>query len=305
MITTWFTRAIIPPEPTAAPGRQTGVRLTALLALLLVTACGQQDAVVEGDPVAHPYDGPMHVDQSFRDRASVLARSGAAGLALECDGAPYAGGGGSYDSGLATVQDSPESAYANLLDRDYVGDIPKTGFRVERDAGERVLLSYDVDERTKVAMVAYDGIRDWEGNTGWGVEAWAQCDPSELPASFTDGTWMQVWEDETGARVPVTKVLSYRGAEHCDWEDITFLAVGGERRGDQYLRDVHGELADHTEGRFTADARLPADATDSGFRRDGRALWLVPSRDAAYLVDVDDPSKVEVWPAATDRIGCA
>jgi hypothetical protein len=48
---------------------------------------------------------------------------------------------------------------------------------------------------------------------------------------------------------------------------------------------------------------LPAGANDTGWRRDGRRLWL--TREAAYLVDHEDPRDIERWPAATERIACA
>ena len=35
---------------------------------------------------------------------------------------------------------------------------------------------------------------------------------------------------------------------------------------------------------FSADAKLPADATDTGWGRDGRQLWIAADGEAAYLV---------------------
>ena len=52
-------------------------------------------------------------------------------------------------------------------------------------------------------------------------------------------------------------------------------------------------------------AVLPKDATDTGYEYDSWHLWLTGDRDAAYIVDVDDPSQVERWPAANDTIACA
>jgi hypothetical protein len=61
-----------------------------------------------------------------------------------------------------------------------------------------VLLSYDVGGRTKVAFVVSEDVKDFNGDTGWGVETWAECDPSELPASVTDDLDIDVWEDASG-----------------------------------------------------------------------------------------------------------
>ncbi len=260
--------------------------------------------LVESDPVASPYDGPLQVKRDFSDDAGVLARSGAAGRALECDGEPYDGGGADYESGLAKVKGSPWAAYQNWIDEDYTGILPPSGFSLERDDGDRVLLSYDVAGRTKVAVIAFDGIHDWDGDTGWGVESWAGCDLAELPAAVTDASSIQVWEDADGERVPVTRVFSFSGPEHCDWQDITFLNVGPEEHSDRYLRDTQGELADWTRGRYVGTASLPRDASDTGFRHDGRALWLVPEKDAAYLVSLSDATDVERWPAEDTPIGC-
>ena len=145
----------------------------------------------------------------------------------------------------------------------------------------------------------HDGVRDWDGDRGWGVVAWAQCDPSELPAEVTDALNIGVWEDAAGRRVPVTRVRSYKGAEHCSWTRITFLLVGSR----QYVRDPDGVLSSSLRGAFGRAAELPEGAEDTGWRRDGRRLWLTP--DAAYLVDLADPEDIERWPAAPERIGCA
>jgi hypothetical protein len=279
---------------------------TALGACVALSSCGSESSSVlaESDPVASPYAGPLHLPLDHSDEAGVLARSGAAGRALECEGQPYDGGSADYDSGLASVKGSAAAAYANWIEEDYAGILPSSGFTLERDDGDRVLLSYDVGGQTKVAVIAFDGIRDWDGHTGWGVESWASCDPAELSPAVTEASWMQVWEDHDGNRVPVTKVFSFAGPEHCDWQDITFLNVGPEEHGDRYLRDTHGELSDWTSGRYDASTSLPRDAVDTGFRREGRALWLVPKKDAAYLVSLTDQTDVERWPAETTPIGC-
>jgi hypothetical protein len=285
--------------------------------VLVVAGCGSgprdtSPLVVEGGSAVAPYDGPMHVRLDHSDEATVAARSGAAGQALECAGDPYLGGGADYDSGLATVQDSAESALEDLFAEDSGGwVVPTTGYRVERRDDHRVLLSFDVGGRTKVAFVAADEIGDWKHHTGWGIEAWAQCDPAELPASVTDDFWMDVWTDASGSRVPVTTVMSFPGPEHCDWQDITFLRLGEDPRGvapdrvEEYLRDTTGELGRFLDGKFSNHARLPDDAKDTGWRHDGRELWLVPDKSAAFLVSVGDRSDVERWPASTEPIGCA
>jgi hypothetical protein len=271
-----------------------------LLVLALSAGCGEvaDDNRIEiTSAVASPYDGPLNVELDYSDNATVLESSGAAGQALECEFDPYRGGGGDYDSGLESVQDDPQQAFANFLEQMFAPTFPLDEFVVEAHRDSRVLLSLDVDGRTRAAVVAADEMTDWRDNTGWGVEAWAMCDPAEFPDGVLDGAWEQVWEDAQGDRVPTSEVVSFQGAEHCSWEDIVFLSLGDYGTGEVYLRDVRGVFASDLRSTFQASSGLPSDATNTGYRRDGRELWTVPSHDAAYLVSLEDPDDVERWPA--------
>jgi hypothetical protein len=273
------------------------VRIVIAIAAVLLAGCGSGEVsslVVERDrSAAAPYDGPLD--------------AGAAVAALECDGeAPYQRFDGVYDDGLAQVQESAEAALDNYRRESGMGFFtPSDGYAVEREEAGRALISYDVTGRTKVAIVFADDIRDWNDDEGWGIRAWAQCDPSELPAEVTDDLNIGVWEDESGRRVPVTRIQSFQGSEHCSWTHITFLLIGREESGDWYLRDTSGELNEWLRTTFAADAKLPEGASNTGWRRDGRQLWIGPDKEAAYLVSVDDAQDVERWPAAKQRIGCA
>jgi len=262
-------------------GEGTAVRaaVTAVLGMLLLCGCGTATVLSDADPVPSPYDGPMR-----------------AGKALECDGRPYAHGAGDYGGGLEEVQDDATSALEDYFDSEgWHGRWPDDGYRVERETDDRVLLSWDVDQRTKVAFVLADDITDYLGHRGWGVETWAQCNVAELSEDELDDLGVQIWQDANGHRVPTTEVTSFQGADHCDWQDITFVMLGGERKGRQFLRDVDGELADLTRTTYDGSATLPDDARDTGFQREGRELWV--AKDAAYLVKLSDPSDVERWPA--------
>jgi hypothetical protein len=268
------------------------VRSAIPIAAVLFAGCGS--AVVErGDSATPPYDGPLD------------ARAGVG--ALECDGkTPYQRGEGVYDDGLATVQDGAEEALDDYMRESGLSfSTPSDGYAVERDEDGRVLFSYDVDGRTKVSIFAADGVRDWNRDEGWGVRAWAQCDPSEFPPEVSDDLNIGVWEDESGRRVPVTRIQSFQGSEHCDWTDITFLLVGREERADWYLRASGGDFSGLLRTTFAKEATLPEGATDTGLRRDGRELWIGPDEEAAYLVSLDDAQDVERWPAARQPIRCA
>ena len=95
------------------------------------------------------------------------------------------------------------------------------------------------------------------------------------------------------------------GSAHCDLHDDSFLTVRDDASPAGYVRDDDGEFADLTRTSWSDTATLPPDAEDTGYRREGRELWLVPDGEAAYLVDADDPSDVERWPAFEEPIGCA
>jgi hypothetical protein len=267
------------------------MRSVIAMAIALSCCAGCGSAVAEVESSAPPYRGPLNAD--------------AAVAALECDGPkPFFRTTGDYDIGLEEVKSSPEDAFDDYLEEEADGwyHVAGDGYRVERRDEDHALLSYDVGDRTKIAVVLADGIRDYRGEVGWGVVAWADCDPAELPAEVTDDVNVGIWEDASGHRLSVKRVHSFQGAEHCDWTDITFLMIGPGDNADTYVRDTKGELSDFLHGRFADDATLPSDATSTGWHRDGRELWLAHGKQAAYLVGPDD---VERWPAAKEPIMCA
>jgi hypothetical protein len=271
------------------------------VSVVLLAGCGTSSPLVSdpAPPGVTPYDGPMSLPLDHGDLASVRDRSGAAGQALECEHPAFDGGGADYaESDLYEIADDPQQALENYLDGEIWSRIPDRGYRAEREDGDRVLFSFEVAGRTKVAVIVADGVRNYDDDHGWGVESWAACDPAELPGRVTEGLGIGVWTDARGERVPVTRVRSQPGAEHCDWQDVTFLDLdGGER---QFVRDTSGEFEDFTRTTYAEGMRLPAGARDTGFSRDGQRLWL--TRDAAYLVSDD---LVERWPGVREPIRCA
>ncbi|GAA4704623.1 hypothetical protein GCM10023349_22750 [Nocardioides conyzicola] len=287
--------------------------VAALLPLVLLAGCGDDTvsaSELTADPAGTPYAGPMGVLPDHSDLAVALAASGSAGLAAECAGEPRRGGGGDYaDGGLESVQETPQKALDNWIDEESA-PVPRDGYRIERVDGDRVLLSYDVDRLTKVAVIVRDGITDFNDDTGWGVESWSSCDPAELGVDVAEDLGFQIWTDRDGRPVPTTDVTSSTGAAHCDWQDLTWLSVGQtndvDRDVDQYLSgDDDGQLADFLSTAADDSATLPDDAADTRWRRDGRELWIGEDPAAAYLVSLDDPTDVQLWPAVTEPIGCA
>ncbi|MFF0011133.1 hypothetical protein [Streptomyces sp. NPDC005374] len=281
--------------------RVAGMRGVLWVVLVAVAAVGcgsgEGDLVVEGTPAATPYDGPLNVPTKelgeHTPRAVRLA-SGAAGRALECTGEIYVGNGpeawSEGDGG-----DSPEEGlkfWFDLLDP----GVPRSGYRVERREADRVLYSYDVGGRTKVAVVV---AKDQQGRPGWGPETSASCDPSELPASYTDSHGgIEIWTDRDGHRVPTTKVNSGAGDDHCGWRKVHFLDLGDR----MYARDPEGRLEPGVlTAAYDGATEMPAAAHDTGYRYRDWRLWLTADRRTAY---VRTPDGVEAWPLLKEPAAC-
>ncbi|GGZ63054.1 hypothetical protein GCM10010387_65550 [Streptomyces inusitatus] len=286
-----------------------GTLATALALTAAVAGCGggagTDDAgrglVIEGTPPAKPYDGPLAVpvketsDGGEDDPRRLRDASGAAGRAVECDGEMY-GGGISDPWSKGDGGSTPEEGLKLYLDIEQP-DVPRSGYRVEREEGDRVLYSFDVKGETKVAVVVA------EDRPGWGPETSASCDPAELPASYTDSKEYEIWTDARGRRVPVTRMSSSAGPEHCDWQSAHFLHLGEGREKRMYVRDPRGVFPpEEFSTRYDGDAVLPPEARDTGYRQGERALFRTPDASRVYI---RTPRGVELWPAPRQGFGCA
>ncbi|MET7700876.1 hypothetical protein [Streptomyces sp. NPDC005485] len=286
------------------------VAATVVLVGLTVAGCGdatREDLVVTGTPPPTPYAGPLNVplkpapedgDEDEGTVRALRASSGAAGRALECDGDIYEGGGAdrwSKGDGGST----PEGGLEAYFDIEQP-ELPESGYRVEREEGGRVLFSFDVGGRTKVAVVV---AKDQPHRPGWGPETSASCDPAELPASFTDSKDYEIWTDRDGRRVATTKVSSAEGAEHCDWQSAHFLGLGHGKDAVLYARDPAKVLGTQLlTSAYDADVPMPADARDTGYRFHDWQLWVTPDKKKVY---VRTPDGVEAWPRTKNGVGCA
>ncbi|MEP7054254.1 MAG: hypothetical protein ABI912_03310 [Actinomycetota bacterium] len=243
-------------------------------------------------PSANLYAGPLYVPVTDPGNPDVRVRAGAAAGALECSGAPYLGESNASDGG-----DDSQSALEDFLTSPGFR-LPRSGYRVEREEPGRVLFSYDVAGKTKVAIVVSDAERPGF-ERGWHVESFADCNPAEWPEAVSAEVGVQVWTDANGDRVPTTIIESSQGPEHCNWQTATFLYLDKQ----SFIRDPEGVLSG-TKFRttFDPDTTLPADATNTGYRLGDRALWLAVDKTAAYVVT---GNKVERWPAPTEQVGCA
>ncbi|MFE6889573.1 hypothetical protein [Streptomyces sp. NPDC057694] len=279
----------------------------AVVGLLALTACGTDvpDGLIVNKPSAvpaSPYSGPLKAKTPQQDgKDSPLEGGGAALLALECGGKPHDAGSvddeGSGDDGADSAAEALARQMGNGSD-----EMPDRGYRAEARTGHRVLYSYDVAGRTRAAVIVAEDRR------GWFAETHASCDPSEFRARERARLSIFVWQDTRGRAVSTAKVVSWMGAEHCDWQSAEFVTLDGgddgRPRGRQYLRDPEGKLTDidGLSSTYAKDVELPADAVDTGYRQDGRELWLARDRSHAYVRDAD--GTVERWPGRKEPVGC-
>ncbi|MFF2166176.1 hypothetical protein ACFVWP_36605 [Streptomyces sp. NPDC058175] len=280
------------------------IRTAAVLAmvsgvLVSVVACGAEvpeGLVVTGSSPAVPYRGPLKAKAPDVDGDEDNVQGGGASvLALECAGKPYQGGGGDDGWGASDGADSPDEALNALVADEFSRSLPRRGYRVEREAGRRVLYSYDVGGRTRVAVIV---AKDAPRRPGWGLETYAQCDPSEFARRDRAHLDIRVWEDRQGRPVPASEIFSASGPEHCDWQSAEFLHLGDR----QYLRDPeHALPRELLHSSYAPRTRLPDGATDTGYRDGRRRLWLSADRSDAY---VRAGGVVERWPGAIEPIGC-
>ena len=278
-----------------------------LVAVTAAVGCGpgdREDVVVEGTPPATPYSGPLDIATTSEEESAgddtpqgMLAASGAAGRALECDG-EISWGGGPDGWSRSDGGDTPEDGLRLFFDM-FEPAVPRSGYRAERTEADRVLYSFDVGGRTKVAVVV---AKDQKDRPGWGPETNASCDPAELPASFTDSGDQEIWTDRAGRRVATTTLSSYAGAEHCDWQEAHFLELGHGEDHRQYVRDPDGVISrELLTAPYDGDVPMPDDAHDTGYRYQDWRLWLTDDRTTVY---VRTPDGVEAWPLAKEPVAC-
>lgn len=236
------------------------VALALLAAVLLLGGCKDGPDVVIDDPVLAPYDGPLDAPD-------------AATLALGCEWNPQAAGGAG-----SQVGSDPVAAVSSWRDAVDV-PLPDGGYQLERVEDGRALVSFAPVLRRVAAIILA------EDRSGWGVESWAACDPSEFGVDAADRIGIGVWTGVNGLLERTSEVVSFRGSQACGQEGASLLRVGL----DEYVRD--------------GSAGLPADAVNRELRRDGRQLWIGEQPRAAYLVP-ERGSDIQRWAALEQPSGC-
>jgi len=263
-----------------------------LAVLAALSACGH--ATAKAKETAVSYDGPLYV----RGAAEKHHGAGAAGNVVDCR--TWSRGGFSaakvYPHGATA--DSPDGA---LETAGHEGVLygPLDGLQVAKKERDRVLYVLAVRGLVKQAVIVHNGpATKGAGGPGWYVESWASCDFAEFPASFTDSIGLQIWTDPAGNPAPTTRIQSYRGPAHCNWQSMTFLSIGKTT----YVRAPQPDLADYFALPYRENISLPNDAVDTGFQRAGHKLWLSRGKQLAY---VGTPSGVESWPRKVRPLLCS
>jgi hypothetical protein len=100
----------------------------------------------------------------------------------------------------------------------------------------------------------------------------------------------------------ITRVVQYRGHEHCDTTSVTFLEVSVEGTTHQYLRDPEGRIRTEPLPEPLEElGGLPELSVWSGWRRAEVELWLAPDMSAAF---VGVGEAWERWPAPPYEVWC-
>jgi hypothetical protein len=252
--------------------------------------------VSNGDPARHAYDGPLFVSREEAEHPG----AGAAGDVVDCR---TWGDGGFRDEAVfasGATADSAEQALENAHSEMTFGGAQERLLVAKRNQ-DRVLYVLEVDGVAKQAVIVHNGpATEGAGGPGWHVESWAHCDYSELPRWFTDSIGLQIWTDPSGRPVPTTTIQAWTGPEHCDWQSMTFLYLGGELRP-PYVRDPLPSLDENLAESYDPHIELPADAVDTGFSRDGTHLWLSSDKQQAFIGTVNE---VEAWPRGIEGLNC-
>ena len=131
-----------------------------------------------------------------------------------------------------------------------------------------------------------------------------------MPESVARARHLQLWTDASGKRQQTSTLLSFDFSGDC-FPGMTALDVGGpidggrneERRvPTEYVRHPADELRrEYFERDYAEHVRVPPDAVDSGFQRDGRHLWFSKDHGTAYVGASRD---AEAWPRAKRPIRC-
>ncbi|WP_147392048.1 hypothetical protein [Amnibacterium setariae] len=277
-------------------------------AALLLSGCGAGGLRISDDVPAErtPYTGPLVATPSAADRRTPWEWPGAAGRVVSCSSAPRGQTVvGRNDEGAVAAD--PQAAIEVKRGEGLFLSSPTDALVRERDDGDRVLFTTSYDGVARQAIIVRDGPSGpgtgAKDGHGWYVESFATCDLADFPESVSRARGVQVWTDADGTRVPTSTVVSADGPAHCAWQSMTFLTLGdGTKDPVSYVARPLQELGEYFDRPYREHVRVPSDARDTGWRREGRRIWIAADGRSAYVGAEDDAA---AWPRPARPLGCA
>jgi uncharacterized metal-binding protein len=158
-----------------------------------------------------------------------------------------------------------------------------------------------------VASAALEGTRQRAPEHCTSPEA--DLDREDLITNLTSKVRRVVDRDGCPIRTDIASMEAVGPEAHC-FAGLRFATVGtpvgasiAATAPRTYVRDLAGELGDLVVAELDLDADLPTSAVDTGYSRDGRAIWVDELDDTVlYVVD---PVGVEAWPRLSRGLACA
>ena len=163
-------------------------------------------------------------------------------------------------------------------------------------------------ELSNVALQSLEGMRIDEPRRCRDEES--DLDREELDTQLFGYDDRMYTDEGCPVRLDIVAMGTAPDDHHC-FPGVSSVSVGtpfGASKQDtperSYTRDpddLYG--SPNLRKRLELDATLPADAIDTGYRRDGAALWVDPSDDTLIYVVTDDA--IEAWPLLREEVFCA
>jgi hypothetical protein len=218
---------------------------------------------------------------------------------LQCDAAPSDVGGSGEVLAFDGGGDTPDRALETFL-ANTVFVIPRTGYELLAQSGDRYAYGYRAGDEVKVVLVISPRFGDLV-DVAFTADELRTCAESEFGAEVEFADDRRVWTHVDSGAI----LTDLAGPGHCGWQSARMMHV--EENGvlaQQYVRDPEGVFDQVLLlESYAEDVELPDDATDSGYRSpEGYELWFPESDTAAYVVT---PDGVERWPRSADVIGCS
>ena len=320
--------------------RRTGMawRHTGALAVVVVsalTACGRDDIPSAGGSASSAADNPT--GPIFDDVEALTPASLPAGWE-RCWGGPSTLDGaedgwwsqsfgprvdGECQRSVTITQVPPDDQFG-----DPEGDVIKVGDNdashwVEADRGaewlflwafrQNLIVEACCDdaaraELSNVALQSLEGMRIHEPRRCRDEES--DLDREELDTQLFGYDDRMYTDEGCPVRLDIVAMGTAPDDHHC-FPGVSSVSIGtpfGASKQDtperSYTRDPEDLYGSpNLRKRLELDATLPADAIDTGYRRDGAALWLDPSDDTLIYVVTDDA--IEAWPLLREEVFCA